>query len=270
MGRWLADYLRKRGEQVIIYDNNTRHARRIAKAISVIYSPTLDNAISEAKTIILSTPITAIPNLLETIAEKTPRQKKITILEISSIKTEAVKKARQITENRKNIRVVSIHPLFGPGVVDLSRHTIVVVPVRDRGYEVRFTRMLFPEPEIYVMDFRVHDRIVAETLSMMRLITLAVLNMWKPHLRRPKTTSQRLFLLAASSIINESPALFSQIVKTNPYSEKAVEKFIKKMKELNHLSVKALEKEYSKIKKEYSFLVKDYRKAHELLERLKM
>lgn len=269
MGGWFAAYFKKKRKyNVIVFDKDQAKASKLARSLRISHVKRLDGeTLRNADLILVSTPIEATPNILENIARRVEGKGGVTVVEVTSVKSEVVKVAKRIVR-KKRITVVSVHPLFGPGVASLRGQSIIVTPVADGRKEVGIAEKLFPEAKLYVMNHREHDRTIAYTLSLMRLILITILKNWKPFMEKPKTTSQKLLLLTASTLINESPSLFTQIIKKNPYSREAAEQFIRDFNNVRSLDVKRLRRLYNRIRRDYEHVTRSYAGASKIAESL--
>lgn len=270
MGEWFAIYLKtKHHYNILLHDLNQQKARKLARKIRGKIVKNLGaETLNKVELIIVSTPISETPRIIEQVTEMMDGNY-ATVVEISSVKSDVIKKIKQTLRRRKKYPLIlSIHPLFGPGVESLKGQNIVVIPVIDRGRETKAARRLFPKAKLSVMNYQEHDRMVAYTLSLMRLVLLTILNNWKPYINKPKTTSQKLLLLTASTLINESPALFTQIIKTNPYTREAVKHFLETFKEISKTDIRKLTKIYNKTRNEYKVFMKTYSTASKIAETL--
>jgi len=235
MGRWLVNHFLKSGFKVTISDLRIKEALSLAKEIGADVAANNVEAAKEADIVIVSVPIEKTP---KTISEVAPNMRVGTILaEISSIKTHVL--PALIEASKRGLRTISIHPLFGPGVKDLSEERIALIPISDSEVEVGVVRRLFPEAEVIVVGVREHDRVMALTLSIPHFMNMVFASLVGEEdlnlLKRLGGTTFTLQFTLCESVMSEKPSLYASIQMDNEYTAGYLERFISKAHHLMDL-----------------------------------
>ncbi len=212
MGRWLSRYFRSRGHAVVVTDP-------AGAAEGFPFEADLARAVSRADVVAVSVPMSRAVAVLETIAAHQPRG---LVFDICSIK--APVEARLRAMGAAGLRVVSVHPMFGPGLWPLSSGTILF---SDCGnpLAVLEAKDLFRASGAAFVDVSLdhHDELMAFLLGLSHLSLLAFARAVAespfdlPGLRRPAGTTFSRLSVAASSLLDDSPELLRDIQALNPY-----------------------------------------------------
>jgi prephenate dehydrogenase/chorismate mutase len=169
MGSWFARFFKSRGGLVTLSDRNLRRARVLASRIRVKYARNNVEAARGSDVVILATSTNAVSQVIKEIL---PALGKNTLLvDIAAVKSPVVSALR--LAEKQGIRVLSIHPMFGPLASGLREKKVVVVRTRERKREHdRITNMLGAARMITV-DPKVHDRQTAFTLALPHFLNMA-------------------------------------------------------------------------------------------------
>ncbi len=156
-----------RRADLLVYDlrpvrSKSLKGRRIALA-------SLDRVAAQ-RVVILAVPISALRNCLRTIGRLV--RPGTLVVDVASVK---MKPLQWMKKNLpEDVYFLGTHPLFGPDSVSrsLRGHRIVLCPGRMPGpLLLKVTRALRREGlEVYLMDPRTHDRMIAETLLLTQYI----------------------------------------------------------------------------------------------------
>ena len=249
MGRWLTRYFVSRGHDVTIADIDREKARRFARSLGIRLAENNSEAARSADLIAICTPINTVSVIIDEILADLGKSS--AVMEISSVKSPVMSAMRKVA--LRGIRVLSIHPLFGPGVEDLSKERMALVPISDATSEISFVERLFPEIEIVTVDAEVHDRAMALTLSLTHFINIVLASVLAEEdvkeLKNLGGTTFAMQLLISESIMTENPGLYASIQMSNPYTVRYLEKFLSKACTLmRHIS----EKDEAKFSKLYN------------------
>jgi len=226
MGRWLTRYFIHQGHEVTISDIDRKKAEKLASSLKIKVAQNNSEAAGRADLTVICTPINTVPKILnEIIADLTSSA---AVMEISSVKSPVMPIMRKIAS--MGIRVLSVHPLFGPGVEDPSNERIALVPIQDAESEVSFAKQLFPNMEMIVVDAERHDHAMALTLSLTHFINIALASVLAEEnieeLKNLGGTTFTMQLLLSESIMTEDPKLCASIQMSNPYTMQHLEKFL--------------------------------------------
>jgi len=124
MGSWCARFFANH-YTVIITDKNTKAAEKFAKLHDLQFLSDQTLAVHRAKVVIVATPTKVTGTILRQI---TPELKRGTlVVEISSIKAPVLSSIRSL--RKAGIKVLSIHPMYGPGVRTLKGRSVLAVTV---------------------------------------------------------------------------------------------------------------------------------------------
>jgi len=258
MGRWLTRYFIQQGHNVTISDIDREKARRFAKSLGIRLSENNSEAARSADLVVICTPIDIVSIVIKEILAHLDQS--MTVMEISSVKSPVIPVMREIAS--RGIHVLSVHPLFGPGVEDLSKERLALVPISDAASEISFAERLFPHIKIVVVDAEEHDRAMALTLSLTHFINIVLASILAEEnvkeLKNLGGTTFTMQLLLSESIMTENPKLYASIQMNNPYTVQYLQKFLSKARILmRHISEKE-ETKFSEIYKEIYVALSEY------------
>ena len=255
MGRWFTRYFIQHGHDVTISDVKMEEARYFANSLGTRLARSNSEAAESAELIAVCTPINTVSDVIrEILASLSPST---AVMEISSIKSPVISILRKIAF--MGIRVLSVHPLFGPGVEDPSVERMALVPIRNEKSEISLAENLFPDIEIIPVDFERHDHAMALTLSLTYFINIVLASVLAKEdveeLKNLGGTTFTMQLLLSESIMTENPKLCASIQMSNPYTIQHLEKFLSEAYRLmQHIHNKEEEKFSEFYKEAYSAL----------------
>ena len=235
MGLWFTKYFISNGFQTTVSDLKTEEVKKTAQKTGAFLASDNKTAVHDSDYVFLCTPIRTTSSV---ITELLPHMKKGSILaEITSIKNRTIEALNKTSEY--GINPLSIHPMFGPSTASIEGVTIVVVPVKNIGFEEMITKNLFPEANIQIADPNEHDKLMSINLSLTYFINLALgstlLSEDIIKLKSLAGTSFTLQLALLESIVNEDPQLVEALLFENMYNLEYVEKFIHEINQLREL-----------------------------------
>ena len=231
MGAWFANFLSSNGYQVVICDKNTTAAKRMAtkKRFKIVSNPIRAAQMSEI--VLFATPTLTTKSLLKQISDRIART--TLLVEISSIK-EPVRKTVQAL-SRRGIKIMSIHPMFGPGATTLKGKSIIIAqqPV-DCNLSKRLVSVFSKRgAKIIRSSMADHDRLVATTLTLPHLMNFAFVETLKrvglsiDRARDVGGTTFNLQLLIAEALYHENPHNEVSILADNKHSQTVLTTFIR-------------------------------------------
>jgi prephenate dehydrogenase len=276
MGRWLVHYLTDQGHKIIISDIRHNEAASVAEATGATLAKTNREAVQKAEIIFLATPIDVTPKITKYISSEIRRG--TSIVEISSLKSQIIPVLEKIA--KKGVRTASIHPLFGPGVQDITKEKIALIPVSDPSSEYELAKTFFPEVDIVVVDAEEHDKAMAMTLSLPHFLNIAFASVVGEEdinvLKKLGGTTFALQLVLSEGVMTEDPMLYALIQTSNEYTLHYLERFLSKAEALKqHISRKEPQKFLQFYADVRSSLLKDadfadaYKRMYEALEACK-
>lgn len=161
MGRWIARFLHGQGHRVLIMDpaDSTSPFPEVQR---------LDHGVGDADLIVLAVPMSECAAVLEQVGALQPRG---VVAEMCSLKGHLLPVITRLQQ--EGTRVISFHPLFGPGVKMLSGRRIVFCTDADPD-DVAVVRALFEETSAGLVSLSIaeHDRRMAVILGLTHLSNL--------------------------------------------------------------------------------------------------
>jgi len=211
MGRWLCRFLNAQGHRVVVHD--------IAPRASVYpRADDLEAAARECDLVFVAVPMSACAHVLRRLAGARAAGIVVEICSLKAHLAPAVEEART-----RGLRVVSLHPMFGPDVRLLSGKRIVLCRA---GYpdDEATIRKLFEGTSARLVEIPLedHDTMMAHVLGLAHLVNLALAD----TLARSGLTYETLrevagvtFLEQAETtrvVASENPDLYYEIQAMNP------------------------------------------------------
>ena len=231
MGRWFAKFLKNKGFDVAIHSRSPERAAKAAEELHVKYISSLD-AVKNADMVIVST---SLGSTVEVVREVSKRMRPNTILfDIASVKGDIIKTLNEAKS--LGIRVISIHPMFGPEVSSLRRKHVIVIPIGDDPELVNEVVSLFEEAETHIVSSgEAHDMMVTLTLSLPHFLNMIFGKILSGtdirELIKFAGTTFALQLLVTESVYSEDPDLYYEIQSQNVVFIKALDTFLNSMKD---------------------------------------
>lgn len=231
MGAWFAGFLKKNGYRIIICDNNSRTARHLARNKGFLFLENPRLAVQPAQLVILATPTNVSKSLLREIERSLPRRS--LLVEISSIKKPIVGTLRGM--KKRGISILSIHPMFGPGVKSLRGKTVITTLLPRRNNTAIKLLALLRKKGVRIIrsDFAKHDRFASITLALPHFMNIVMVNTLKScgfapeQLRKISGTTFKLQLLIAETLYQENFSNEASILMDNTHSLKVLKAFVR-------------------------------------------
>ena len=274
MGGWLSRHFARLGDSVVLYDTREDEARKLARQIKQKATDDLRSALRGADAIFVSVPIEATTSVLRGLADHLSANQ--IVGEVSSLKSET---ARALVSLRGRCStLLSLHPLFGPGIRTLKRKRIVWVPQTDPKREEAVARRLFPGATFVRATVEEHDRMMAITLGLTHFVNAVFAGIVEEeeveNLREFGGTSFALQLMVAQTVLRDNASLLASIQLGNRYGPEYVERFLTEATRLARLTKsdrKGTEQFFESVRERMRGDPKfelSYRKAYSLLESL--
>jgi len=219
MGQWLARFLLKEDNEVIITGRNREKLLNASRQLGV--EATTDNvaAVRAAGAILLSVPIDNFEEVVRQVAPHTrPEQ---VIMDITSVKVLPV---AALHRHIKAGSALGTHPVFGPGARGIVKQNFVLTPTDEgeralagkvRGYlEARGARVILMTP-------REHDEMMAVILGLAHFIAIAAADtlLGFDRLKQMEAVSgitYRVLLTLVESVLSEDPELYASLQMSLP------------------------------------------------------
>jgi prephenate dehydrogenase len=231
MGRFFARYFVSRGDDVTGSDPRAAGAPQPG----VRSARSNSDAVKGAELVLVATPV---DRTVETVDEILPLLSPgACVVEISSVKGKVVGPLKKRLRSRK-VRLLSLHPLFGPSLSEQKGMKICVVET-DRE-SLSLARGLFPEAKLIRMKEREHDRMMGLILSLTHILNIAYAGTVSRHLsaeefRSLETPTSSVQLTLAEGVLSQSPSLYSYIQLENAFSSEFLGALIEELSSLKRL-----------------------------------
>jgi chorismate mutase/prephenate dehydrogenase len=229
MGRWIGRFLNSQGHRVEIHDTAPGGFPfpRVAD---------LGRGLVESDLVFVAVPMSSCAPVLLDIASRCGASPP-TVVEICSLKSHLAPALDEVAA--RGLRVVSLHPMFGPDVRMLSDRRIVLCRRGDPESEARVRRLFEgTSARIVEVDFEDHDRFMALVLGMSHLANLA----FGDALARSGISVDDLDAVAGVTflrqvattreVVSENPALYWEIQALNPATREMADRLVESLRSL--------------------------------------
>lgn len=260
MGSWFAGYFIHRGFAVSSFD-----VKPVAVA-GAKNAATLRECVHDADLVLVSVPVQKTAELVARCAKEMKRGSRLA--EISSVKSMTLPALKGV---RRDLSVLCVHPMFGPGADGTKNLKMLLVPVRDRAEEQDAARQLFSGMSIDTMpDAKTHDRSIAAVLGLTYFVNIAFADMMaKEDLQALKKVGGTTFgvqSILAESVMTDEPELAAALLHDNPYARAYVAKYLKGAQKLARTkNVESLVKKIKHDLQKQADLPESYRRLYRML-----
>jgi len=252
MGKFFASYFLSHGNQV------TGSDRRRPKTRQRGFKFTESNAeaVKGADVVVVATPIDKTVESLTGVVDE--MRKGAIVVEITSVKGKILGELRKLLVDR-GLRLLSLHPLFGPSLASYGEMKICVVET-EKG-SASLARELFPEAALVPMKEKEHDRTMGLILSLTHLMNLAYAGTVSRYLtpegfRNVQTPTSAVQLTLAEGILSQDPSLYSYIQLENEYSSEFARALVDELglllRFIDEKDRKGFEKRFGALSKRYA------------------
>jgi prephenate dehydrogenase len=225
MGRWFTYYFAKKGtSNVFVFDTN-----KISPKISrnVRECDSMQTCVQDADLVIVCVPIESVGPVVRKCLAFMKRRGAI-LCEISSFKKNVF---RVLRNARKDIRCLSIHPMFGPAINSSRKMKFLLVPVSNQGREVALLNSMFPGSRVEVICTpELHDQnmavVIGLTYYVNMVLGLVISKLDLKILKRVAGTTFGMQAMITESVLNDSPELVSSILRENPFNMRYMMDFL--------------------------------------------
>ncbi|MDP6462081.1 MAG: prephenate dehydrogenase/arogenate dehydrogenase family protein, partial [Gemmatimonadota bacterium] len=227
MGRWVSRFLHVQGHTVRVHD--PADAEGGFPRVS-----TLAEGAAWAELTLLAVPIGATAAALHEIASHNPPG---VVAEMCSVKSHLVDDLSALRE--RGVRVVSFHPMFGPGARVLSGKQVLICRAghaRDEAIvEELFTAT---SAQVVPVDLAEHDRHMAAVLGMAHLLNVGfarALDLFGLSFAELAAVSGVTFRRQAGTtreVASENPRLYYEIQERNPHTKEVLRTLIDAFEEI--------------------------------------
>jgi len=229
MGRWFARFFKSKGYEVVIGGRSPERNRAAAQEIGVEAAASNVDAVRGADIVVVSTTLeTTVDTILQI---KDSVEEGAIVFDIASVKGGIPEALRALSS--RGARVISTHPMFGPGADSFSGRRVVVVPVVEDDSLTEWVVGLFrgEGAEVHVVkDGEEHDRIIAITLSLAHFVNIVFGRVLArrdvQEIKKFAGTTFSLQLALVEAVLSEDPDLYYEIESLNPSFRKLLEELI--------------------------------------------
>jgi prephenate dehydrogenase len=223
MGRVFGKYFKNHGFNVTLNARNEENLKQVANNLGVKYEISLDKSVKDADIVMISIPINSTPDMIKNVAQFMKRD--ATLFDITSLKLEVYKALKEMCEMYP-INCISLHPMFGPGIINWKNYVIIYLHVGGtENYDnyVNDLLTIFRKDGVIITETtpEIHDLRIALTLGvphMLNIIFLKLLKSSDESLKELTNYTGTTFLLQkvfAESIIQREMEMFSDIQMEN-------------------------------------------------------
>lgn len=226
MGRLFDRYLKEKGHVISIID---------PRAVSLGLKNSKISSISRVDVILVAVPMERMTKVLKEV--QIHLKKSSQVIEISSLKSVTRTTMREIASEGHT--AISLHPLFGPGLADLRRARMALIPVSNGMQEKKLVKGIFPEGKIMVIGLKEHEHAMNSILSLTYYSNLLFASSLRKRemktLRELAGTTFSLQLTLSEALLNEDPSLSASILLLNPHFSKIAEDFAVRARNMSQL-----------------------------------
>ncbi|MDW5563105.1 MAG: prephenate dehydrogenase/arogenate dehydrogenase family protein [Methanomassiliicoccus sp.] len=230
MGMWLCRFFASRGHRIRIHDQGENPQFPVEKD--------LERGVRDAEVIVLATPISTTPGVLEQILAMQPAG---LILDIASIKTPLVPLLR--VGAGKGMKVCSLHPMFGPDTASIVDRNVIVCHCGSAD-AIEMANSLIDGANIIEMEVEDHDPLMAYVLGLSHAVNIAFFEALRQsgrsfeELNRASSTTFKHQVDSARNVASENAQLYYEIQHLNPFNKDALEYLQRAVDDLKDAAVK--------------------------------
>lgn len=229
MGRWFALFFKNKGYSVVISGRTPERARSVADEIGVDAATSSAEAVRGANIVVVATLLEITVDTILQIRDSV--EKGAIVFDIASVKGRIPAALKELSMH--GARVISTHPMFGPGADSFSGRKVIVVPITGDEALMRWVVDFFRTAgaEVHVVkDGEEHDRIIAITLSLTHFLNIVLGRVLArrdiQEIKKFAGTTFSLQLTLVEAVLSEDPGLYYGIENQNPDFRKLLEELI--------------------------------------------
>ncbi len=259
MGSYFTTYFLRRGD--LVTGSDIVRSKDFSKGFKFAKSNIL--AVRDAHLVLVAVPIGETARVVREVSRSLVSG--CILVEIASVKTGVLPRITKAVA-RKDVSLLSLHPLFGPRL-RFKRMKMCVVGDKN---DVRTASKLFPEANLIPLSLLAHDRLMAFALSLVHLMNIAFVSsiekgVGKRRFEKIAPPTASLQLKIAKAILSQDASLYSSIQIENVFVEQVLSSMIRELGELREM---VLRKDRKHFEKRFSELGGAFRK-HEKEEALR-
>jgi len=218
MGRWVANFLLKEGNEVIITGRNQKKLLEAKRQLGVEAATNIE-AVKSADAIVLSVPIGKFEGVVEQISSyMRPEQ---VIVDITSIKMLPVEIMHKY---KKKGLTLGMHPVFGPGAKNVVNHNFILTPTNEKEMTLAQKVREYLETrgaKVTVLAPQEHDEMMAVILGLSHFIAIVsadtLLSFGKlKQMEAIGGITYKVLLTLVESVISEDSELYASLQMSLP------------------------------------------------------
>lgn len=260
MGSWFAAYFVRKGLAVCAFDVRPFAVTGVTSALSV------RDCVRDADLVLVCVPVQKTAGLIKKCEKEMKKGSRLA--EISSVKS---KTFHALKGARKDLSVLCLHPMFGPGADSAKNLKMLLIPVRDRAGEQAAAEQAFSGMSISVIsDAKTHDKSIAAVLGLTYFVNIAFAGVIaKEDLKALKKVGGTTFgvqSMLAESVMTDEPELAAALLRDNPYVRAYMARYLKGAQEIARTG--KLEPLFRKVKQDMQKqqdLQESYRRLYDTL-----
>lgn len=227
MGSWFTAYFVRKGFEVCTFDVKP-FAMAGAKS-----APTLRECVRNADMVLVCVPVQKTAEVVAKCAKEMKKGSRLA--EISSVKS---KTFAALKGARKDLSVLCLHPMFGPGADPAKTQKMLLILVRDGPGEQAAAEQAFSGMSINVIsDAKTHDKSIAAVLGLTYFVNIAFAEVIaKEDLKELKKVGGTTFgvqSMLAESVMTDEPELAAALLRDNPYVRAYMARYLKNAQEIS-------------------------------------
>ena len=273
MGYWFSKYFNKKHKILSLYDIRPISQKPPNNAI---ICTNIRDCVKTADLVLVCVPVKNTPQTIEECASK--MKSGAILAEISSVKRGSFKALQKIPTG---IIPLCIHPMFGPGRMDLKQTKILMIPVSNEQNELKILNNLFGGSLITVIrNSSVHDRLIAIVLGLTHFVNIIFANFLSKqdfsYLNEIAGTSFEMQSLLITSILTEQPALVADLLIENRSVKMYIQSYLREANKVAKMVFEGndvdLGTSYAKAKKilqRQQDLQLSYKRMYDIMEKAK-
>lgn len=232
MGRWYSHFFSVQGHDVLI--NDTAPGETPFRSVR-----SMEEAAAGVDVIILTTPISATPQLLQRAVDAAPHA---LIMDGCSLKTPLIDVLKSAAH--RGVRVTSIHPLFGPDTVMLADQNLIVCNCGS-SEAVEEAAGLFSDTALSIIRMEVerHDELMSfvlgstHAINIIMFLSLVKGGIGARELIRCASTTFRKQIMTTVDVARENPSLYYEIQHLNGHRDSMFTLISESLEELKNAAV---------------------------------
>lgn len=238
LGKWIANFLKKKGFDVTITGRDSHLGENVAKKIGVNYTSNSVEAATNSKVTILSVPIDVTPRIIKEISPHL--QAGSLLIDVTSVKEKPAQLMQEYVP--EGVEFLPMHPVFGPRIRSLDGQVVVLTPIsKGEWYHKVFKFLEEENTRLIETTPKKHDQMMSIVQGLTHLthismaVTLEKLVVDVGESRKFASPIYDMMLDMIARITAQNPYLYYSIQTYNYYIPRTHERFLQTYNELNEM-----------------------------------